>query len=514
MGKAIVSRMTAILCVVAITLLGLLAITANAQALESQADVSFTRLGGDNRFETAVKISRNGFGPSSTNAVVIATGMDFPDALAATGLAGLVKAPIILTQQNSLPSAAYDEIVRLKPSRAYIMGGTKSVSNSIASKLQGRGIKVTRVAGANRLETAVQIYKAGGTSWGKVAIIANGASFADALSVSPLSYSKHWPIFLTDAKGKLPASARSAIAKGGFTSALVVGSEKAVPASTASWLKSQGLSVKRLGGANRYATSAKIADYALSRGMSLDRMAFATGANFPDALAGGALCGKRGSVLLLVDTWGLTGLYDFMIESHYGEFERSYLLGSSSSLGGVAVRCIKAWAQGDWSYSEPTPKQKAADAALKAKVDAARKAALAASARTSGSGEQITLTGKVTRESIYASGQRRYITVYRLELPHSVAVTYDFNNGGLSTGGSRVISTSKVTLLENWEAPSWAVSHVGETITISAKLCYPHTVGTGSDYGWQTGGYFPGTTHFVRDYRYTDSEGNVHYMSI
>ncbi|NTU89004.1 MAG: cell wall-binding repeat-containing protein, partial [Actinobacteria bacterium] len=59
--------------------------------------------------------------------------------------------------------------------------------------------------------------------------------------------------------------------------------------------------VERFSGDDRYQTSAEIAAFATSHGLTCGNIAVATGVNFPDALAGGPLCGKNASVLLLVD---------------------------------------------------------------------------------------------------------------------------------------------------------------------------------------------------------------------
>jgi putative cell wall-binding protein len=58
--------------------------------------------------------------------------------------------------------------------------------------------------------------------------------------------------------------------------------------------------VRRLQGRNRYETAAAIAQFGCDeRDMAWDRVALATGTNFPDALAGGVLQGMDGSVMLL-----------------------------------------------------------------------------------------------------------------------------------------------------------------------------------------------------------------------
>jgi hypothetical protein len=64
--------------------------------------------------------------------------------------------------------------------------------------------------------------------------------------------------------------------------------------------------VTRLGGATRYDTAAMIAGAGVEGGLSWNGVGITTGENFPDALAGGVLQGKRGSVMLLTRTGTLS----------------------------------------------------------------------------------------------------------------------------------------------------------------------------------------------------------------
>ncbi|MDA3936369.1 MAG: cell wall-binding repeat-containing protein, partial [Actinomycetota bacterium] len=57
--------------------------------------------------------------------------------------------------------------------------------------------------------------------------------------------------------------------------------------------------VKRLSGDDRYETALAIAQKGVDEGLAWDGMGIATGENFPDALAGGVLAARNGSVMLL-----------------------------------------------------------------------------------------------------------------------------------------------------------------------------------------------------------------------
>ena len=272
------------------------------------APLKWKRLAGPDRYQTMEKILQTGFSANSTTTVIIATGENFPDALAASGLGGLLGAPVIITPKAKLGSVAAKEIKRLKPTNAIIMGSRAAVSKKVEESLVARGLKVSRVQGKTRVETAVKIYQAGtktskwgsNKTWGSTAIVACSQGFPDALSISSFAYAKNAPIFLTDKKGVLTKDALKAIKGGKFTNIIIVGSEVVV-AKRVETSQLKGLKVVRLAGDDRYATSLKIAQYGIKHGMRANAMGIATGTNFPDALSGASFCGKRSSVILLTN---------------------------------------------------------------------------------------------------------------------------------------------------------------------------------------------------------------------
>ncbi|MDZ4179745.1 MAG: cell wall-binding repeat-containing protein, partial [Coriobacteriia bacterium] len=118
------------------------------------------RTSGANRYETAVKISQ-AYDPEGSDesnyTVVICTGENFPDALAATPLAAQTGAPLLLTPSASIPQVVLDEIDRLRPSRAIIVGGTSAVSQAAENQLKARITYVDRVWGPDRYQTALKV---------------------------------------------------------------------------------------------------------------------------------------------------------------------------------------------------------------------------------------------------------------------------------------------------------------------------------------------------------------------
>ncbi|MDP2624260.1 MAG: cell wall-binding repeat-containing protein, partial [Actinomycetota bacterium] len=93
------------------------------------------RIAGPNRYETAVAISLEAFAAGAARAYV-ATGLNFPDALAGAAAAGFYESPILLVPGTSLPGAVAAEITRLGATTIVILGGTAVVSSSVETDLE------------------------------------------------------------------------------------------------------------------------------------------------------------------------------------------------------------------------------------------------------------------------------------------------------------------------------------------------------------------------------------------
>ena len=93
-----------------------------------------SRLAGADRYSTGGAISEDAFKPGVPVAY-IATGADFPDALAG-GAAGAFKdGPVLLVSGASIPKATSAELTRLKPKQIIVLGGTAVVPKTLQDAL-------------------------------------------------------------------------------------------------------------------------------------------------------------------------------------------------------------------------------------------------------------------------------------------------------------------------------------------------------------------------------------------
>lgn len=291
-------------------------ITVDAAMME----VSLKRIWGNYANQTSAKISLEAFDAGECDAVVIARDDDFRDAMSASGLAGALGCPIILTDRDGLSASAEEEIARLGVTSAYIIGGKGAMPGDFEAELAAMGLeKVERVFGNQSYDTSVecakliaQLNEEDGFS-NDYAIVAYGQNFQDALSMSSFAYAYRVPIFLqtfgaTSADRGLTDEAINLIntefcGDGRYSDGIlfVAGGEGAVSEESLDGIQ-LGERV-RIGGDDGYETSLMIADYMVSEGyLGAWTVAVCCGAldaNGLDALSGSALVGKQGGVILL-----------------------------------------------------------------------------------------------------------------------------------------------------------------------------------------------------------------------
>lgn len=140
-----------------------------------------SRVQGLDRYATSRAIIDAYAAPSAT--LYVATGRNYPDALAAAAAAGSADAPVLLVD-GALPSidgAGLALLAARDVQSVLIAGGEGVVSAAIERQLLDLGYAVRRLAGADRYGTAVAINQYAFPT-AQRAFVATGAGFADALA--------------------------------------------------------------------------------------------------------------------------------------------------------------------------------------------------------------------------------------------------------------------------------------------------------------------------------------------
>ncbi|MBT1035294.1 cell wall-binding repeat-containing protein [Canibacter sp. lx-45] len=269
----------------------------------------FERLAGEDRYATSLAVSKQF--PAKVQAVFIASGENFPDALSASVAAATFKSPVLLTPRNELAEGTTEELQRLEPTIIYIVGGRDVISATIEKDLLAAGYTVERLAGADRYETNMIVnslvfydedYKLVDL---RDAVFATGDNFPDALVAANFAASKYAPIVLLD--GKLPNLNDFLNSDEIFTSqdrVYIAGGTSVVSEGIEESLREVFSTVERFNGADRYETAALIAEKFV--GYNAETSFLATGENYADALSAVALAGSLRSPLFITQTGCLT----------------------------------------------------------------------------------------------------------------------------------------------------------------------------------------------------------------
>lgn len=253
-------------------------------------DADVHRIAGTDRIKTAISIAdtmKQMRGIESFDAVVLASALNFPDALSGSYLAAVKQAPILLIAKGWEKDVKDYIRENLKPGgTVYMLGGTSALPESMVEGLDG--FMLRRVAGAGRFETNLAILKAAGVT-NQDLLVCTGGSFADSLSASAANL----PILLVGNKlTEEQAAYLDTLSTGTY---YIIGGTSAVSEEVEAELAKRG-TVKRIGGSSRFETSVLVAE-TFFRTPESAVVAYAM--NFPDGLCGGPLAVTMGAPLIL-----------------------------------------------------------------------------------------------------------------------------------------------------------------------------------------------------------------------
>lgn len=116
-----------------------------------------------------------------------------------SSLAEAIDGPILLTNQDSVPSNTMIELKKLGVTKVYLVGSTSVISSKVESAFTAAGIQSVRVSGNDRYETAVNIaMEIQQIRPHREIVVTNSNSNADAISIAPIAAAKGIPILLVD----------------------------------------------------------------------------------------------------------------------------------------------------------------------------------------------------------------------------------------------------------------------------------------------------------------------------
>jgi putative cell wall-binding protein len=313
------------------------------------------RYAGATRYETSVCVSfwtwPDHDDPAApvdarAQAVVLARGDKFPDALAGGPLAVHEEAPLLLTRPTQLLPEVRAEIERvLAPGgTVYILGSDSAISAGIQSELETIGFVTTRLAGSNRYETAIAIASALPTT--SNFFFATGRNFPDALAAGTAAAAislgakldgdpetRPFALLLTNGDRMPAVTADFVFDRGQFFGVWALVTAGSAGDSAAAEAFGDASLAARFVGSNRYETATEIAEFTFTDSAGSlfgPGVGLATGQNFPDALSATANLARFGEPLLLTQRSGLSGPTRTFLENHAGEADLVEVFGGAN----------------------------------------------------------------------------------------------------------------------------------------------------------------------------------------
>ena len=254
---------------------------------------SVDRVAGADRYATAALLARE---VEAGGRVLVASGVDYPDALAAAAKAGHTDGAVLLTRPTILPGATREALLRLQPSQIVVAGGPAAVSEDVVGDLRTFSPSVRRVAGDDRYQTAAEISRLTPVSTRGVVYVATGTGYADALAAAAQAGQREAAILLVRPES-IPSATAQALRDLQPRRIVVAGGSGAVSDDVLDDLRDfASVGVERRAGADRYETSAELA-----RNVAPGRVLHvAVGSTFADSLAAApAAAAQHGAVLLV-----------------------------------------------------------------------------------------------------------------------------------------------------------------------------------------------------------------------
>ena len=290
--------------------------------------VPLERIAGASDSDTSVLMSRR-LEPDSAAAVVVARADDFADALSGSALAARHRGPLLLSPPDAAPANLVEEAARVAAAdgTVFLLGGPAALAPQIELQFAARGLKVVRLAGADRFGTATAVAPHVDPDPQELLLV-SGVNFADAVVAGAPAGAIGAPILLVGPSSLPPATELYLTAHPSARRVLVGG-----PASVSDAVAAASGVAERVYGADRFATSVAVANKWFA---SATRMALASGGRFQDALVASAE-GGRDAFPVVLGAWPAPDPTYGYVAGQSARWGSALVVGRSTDLNDDAV---------------------------------------------------------------------------------------------------------------------------------------------------------------------------------
>lgn len=181
-----------------------------------------------------------------------------------------------------------------------------------------------RLYGSDRINTAIEISRAGWKSTSDYAVLVTANNFPDALCAAPLAKLYNAPLLLTDSN-MLNTAVKAELQRLSVKNVIIVGGTGVVSDAVFNSVR-QFASVQRIAGADREETSVEVAKRLGNPGAAV----LATGQDFPDALSISSIAAAKGMPILLTGRDTLSDKVDKYLKD-YG-ISTTYIVGGTGAI--------------------------------------------------------------------------------------------------------------------------------------------------------------------------------------
>lgn len=199
--------------------------------------------------------------------------------------------------------------------------------------------ETSRLAGANRYQTASAVAQAAYPDGAGTAVLARGDEFADALAAAALAGTRDAPVLLTR-PGDLPVTTRRSLDDLGVSHVVIVGGRRAVGGGVAGRLRESGYTVTRVAGHDRYATAARIGRRSTVGTVNGERLAFVTRGDLPADAVTAAPVAARGPHPVLLARHGSLPTVSARALEDLG-VDRAVIVGGTAAVSRRVARQIR-----------------------------------------------------------------------------------------------------------------------------------------------------------------------------
>lgn len=225
----------------------------------------FERLEAEDNVAAAIAFSKTAFDDGAATYALLGRDDLFADSLSSGGAQGRLAAPLLLTPTDSLDPRVRAELQRLGVRTVVMLGGPNALSDGVEAALRAAGFGVRRVAGTNRLGTAVAVAESFFPT-PNTALVARAfgdtpgdtRAFVDSLGAGAAAAATGQPLLLTHTHA-LSRETKAYLRDNPIDAVTIVGGPRAVSEAAEQEITALGIEVERVAGEDRYGTAAALA---------------------------------------------------------------------------------------------------------------------------------------------------------------------------------------------------------------------------------------------------------------